>query len=325
MRSLRIALITVTAVLAVAATVSVLRHELGGGEPSAEMSEAMAVPAVPTVIDRLKAGERGLDLAVHSPALGRTASVRVLLPAGWRPGSGPWPVLYLLHGCCRSDHASWAEEGGAERLTAGAPMIVVMPEGGRVGFYSDWLDGPAWETFHVRELIPLIEREFGAGPRRAVAGFSMGGLGAIGYAARHPGLFQAAAAYSGVLDTTGDRAAVRSLISENGEDPAGLWGGLSSHPRIWQEHNPAELAVRLRGVTVYVSCGDGEPGPLDPPGAAADYEGAMLAQARTFARRARAGGARLTTDFYGPGTHTWPYWERALGRSLPLLRAAVGA
>ena len=32
----------------------------------------------------------------------------------------------------------------------------------------------------------------------------------------------------------------------------------------------------------------------------------------------------VTTDFYGPGTHTWPYWERELHRSLPLLLGALG-
>jgi diacylglycerol O-acyltransferase / trehalose O-mycolyltransferase len=27
--------------------------------------------------------------------------------------------------------------------------------------------------------------------------------------------------------------------------------------------------------------------------------------------------------YYGPGTHTWPYWERELHRSLPLLLGAL--
>jgi len=32
---------------------------------------------------------------------------------------------------------------------------------------------------------------------------------------------------------------------------------------------------------------------------------------------------RLTTDFYGPATHDWPYWERELHRALPLLLDAL--
>jgi S-formylglutathione hydrolase FrmB len=27
----------------------------------------------------------------------------------------------------------------------------------------------------------------------------------------------------------------------------------------------------------------------------------------------------VRTDFYGPGTHNWPYWQRELRRALPLL------
>lgn len=275
------------------------------------------------IVEREQVGERGQALTVASRALGRETPVRVLLPRGWTRGSGPWPVLYLLHGCCGAGHLGWVDEGGAERLTGELPAIVVVPEGGRVGFYSDWVRGPKWETFHIEELIPLIEAEFGAGPDRAVAGLSMGGLGAMVYAARHPGLFRAAASFSGVLDTTGDRSGVRRLLRENGEDPAALWG--EPDGQAWDEHNPARLAERLGGVPLYVSCGDGEPGLLDPPGATGDFEGALLSQAKVFAERARAAGAEITTDFYGAGTHTWPYWERALERALPMLRAAIGA
>ena len=31
-----------------------------------------------------------------------------------------------------------------------------------------------------------------------------------------------------------------------------------------------------------------------------------------------------TIDFYGPGTHSWPYWQRELHRALPLLLRALG-
>ncbi|NJP88244.1 esterase family protein [Nonomuraea sp. FMUSA5-5] len=275
------------------------------------------------IVERKPVGARGQALSVHSRALGRRTPVRVLLPPGWTRGSGPWPVLYLLHGCCGAGHLGWIDEGGAERLTDRLPAVVVVPEGGRVGFYSDWVRGPKWETFHIEELIPLIEAEFGAGPDRAIAGLSMGGLGAMVYAARHPGLFRAAASFSGVLDTTGDRSGVRRLVGENGEDPDALWGEPDGPE--WNAHNPARLAARLGGMPLYVSCGDGRPGPLDPPGATGDYEGALLRQAKVFAGRARAAGAELTTDFYGAGTHTWPYWERALERALPMLRAAIGA
>jgi diacylglycerol O-acyltransferase/trehalose O-mycolyltransferase len=31
-----------------------------------------------------------------------------------------------------------------------------------------------------------------------------------------------------------------------------------------------------------------------------------------------------TLDMYGPGTHTWPYWQRELHTSFPMLMSAIG-
>ena len=59
-------------------------------------------------------------------------------------------------------------------------MIIAMPEAGAVGFYSDWVTGPKWETFHTVELPGLLAAEYRASDRAAIAGLSMGGLGALG-------------------------------------------------------------------------------------------------------------------------------------------------
>src|SRR6185369_12017855 len=53
-----------------------------------------------------------------------------------------------------ADWRSWTDAGDAERITAGLNAIVVMPEGGNGGWYTDWLNGgaggpPEWETFHI--------------------------------------------------------------------------------------------------------------------------------------------------------------------------------
>ncbi|MEV8638584.1 alpha/beta hydrolase family protein [Streptosporangium sp. NPDC051023] len=268
--------------------------------------------------------ERDHVLTITSSALGRTGTVRVLLPSGWRPGSGPWPVLYLLNGCCQSEYDAWATQGEAARLTAPYPAIVVIPEVGAVGFYSDWQDGPGWETFHLVEVRRVLERDYGAGNRRAVAGLSMGGLGAMSYAARHPGMFQAAASFSGVLNTLDGNGGVDWLLGQYNEDSADLWGDPGDPD--WSAHNPADLTDRLRGLRLFVSCGDGTPGLLDPPGTAQDRgETSLLRQAETFAERARANGDQITIDFYGPGTHSWPYWRRGLERALPMLMESIGA
>ncbi|GGL24669.1 alpha/beta hydrolase [Planomonospora parontospora] len=318
-KAVRLGVILLAALAVAAVSLTLLTPFSPGSSHSASPGGERGRAPSGVRVERL--GERDHVLTFASAALGREGRVRVLLPAGWKPGSGPWPVLYLLNGCCQPAPDSWVTEGDAARLTSPYPVITVMPEGGAVGFYSDWRRGPKWETFHLTEVRAILERDYGAGDRRAVAGLSMGGFGAVSYAARHPGMFRAAASFSGVLDTT---ESAPWLLERHGEDPRDLWGPPGGSEQA--AHNPVALTSKLAGVRLYVSCGDGTPGPLDDPSAARDDgEATLLAQSQEFARRAGKAGLEVTTDFYGPGTHSWPYWRRALERSLPLLMDAVGA
>lgn len=266
------------------------------------------------------AGSRVRDVLVDSAAVGAEVPVRVLVPAGFdAEPDRRWPVLLLLHGCCDS-HESWTRSTDLAALSADLPALVVMPSGGEVGFYSDWRSGPGWETFHLRELMAYLAREFRAGDVRTVAGLSMGGLGALGYAARHPGMFRAVASFSGITHTRLRAEDYLSLAGEYGADGRDLWGDPTADAASWAAHNPWDLAPRLAGTPVYVSCGTGAPGPLDAPTAAPDrIEEALHPQNVAFAARARAAGVELTTAFYGAGTHTWPYWQRALHEAWPML------
>ncbi|MEV1173380.1 hypothetical protein [Nonomuraea sp. NPDC049784] len=46
--------------------------------------------------------------------------------------------------------------------------------------------------------------------------------------------------------------------------------------------------------------------------------------AGAFVSSLRALGANVTANLYGPGQHNWPYWERELHRSFPLLMQSLG-
>src|SRR5204863_7735029 len=80
------------------------------------------------------------QLSVYSPALAHDANVRVLTPDGFDPGRDHLPVLWLLHGGFGSS-ADWTTVGDAEALTADLPVIVVMPDAGTGGWYTDWWRG----------------------------------------------------------------------------------------------------------------------------------------------------------------------------------------
>jgi S-formylglutathione hydrolase FrmB len=273
---------------------------------------------------------READLSISSPALGRAGRVRLLFPSGWsRSARRTWPVLWLLHGGF-GDYTSWTVRGDAVRLTAASGAIVVMPDAGRCGWYSNWWNHgrggpPRWETFHLSEVRQLLERGYHAGTRRAIAGQSMGGFGALAYAARHPGMFHAVASFSGADDIRyGPIPPVVvgiNVVAGCGElDWGRIWGSPDTQRKIWRAHNPTDLAGRLRGVNLYVSSGSGLRGPYDTTYLPDPLESVTYLLTKSFVGRLADRGIPATVHFYR-GTHRWPYWQRELRAALPLLLA----
>ena len=288
------------------------------GWPQASMREGVRVVSVETIDERVR------DLTIETSALDTLVGVRLILPAGF--DSEPdrrWPVLYLLHGAGIDQFAyrSWTENTDVVALFAPADVLVVMPEAAGYGWYTDWWNGgsggaPMWETFHLTELRAILERDWRAGDQRAVAGLSMGGYGAMAYAARNPGLFKAAASFSGPLDILAEKDFI-------GPDVA-VWGDPDAQRDVWQAHNPIDLAESLRGTTLFISWGEGGQGPLDPEPFVDETEAFRALSNEAFVQRLQELGIPATVDDYGAGTHTWPYFERALHRALPLLLQVLG-
>lgn len=299
---------------------------------------ASAAPADATIVSEQRIDARLRELTIAAPALAAETKVRVLLPDGYRADDGRrYPVLYLLHGA-GGNETDWTDDGAAARATAGRPVIVVMPDGGRAGWYTDWSnDGaggpPAWERYHVRELIPLIDQRFrtvAARRGRAIAGLSMGGFGAFSYAARHPDLFTAAASYSGGVDLNAELFGAPigliavdgslSLAGFDGVTGATLFGDFVDENILWRAHNPVDLAANLGGLKLALYTGNGLPGgPFGPADGQDIIEvGAHQMNVNLDHRLNRLGLPHRWVD-YGPGGHTWPYWRRDLRRTVPWL------
>jgi S-formylglutathione hydrolase FrmB len=248
-----------------------------------------------------------------------------------------YPVLYLLHGSFATS-ASWTDTGDAERITSGQPLIVVMPpttgKGSAGGWASDWRNEgrggpPKWETFLIDELVPWADANLRTLPergKRAIAGLSMGGFSAVSLAARHPDLFVAAGSFSGAVDTNYSpaQAVVQGeAFADGGTTPDAIWGPRAVDEIYWRAHNPWDLAGNLRGMALSIRTGNGEPGPYDTPGRPTDpIEVGVHEMSVSFHDRLAALAIPHVWDDYGPGTHTWPYWQRDLRADLPRFMAA---
>ena len=321
-------------------------------EAAAPLPAAAAEPP-PELLSRERLGPRLLqlrfateamrDIRPGNPYADGTTGVRVLLPPGYdrQPGRR-WPVLYLLHGCCDSafsgrpeslGYRSWTERGQAEQLTEDAPFIVVMPDGLNAGWYADQYGaagegGPRVETYQLRQLVPWVDAHLRTDARRAaraVAGLSMGGYGAMSYAARHPDLFSFAASWSGAVDnghdsyvypvpspTTSDGVTVLDLRA-----PSGTWGVRALHEVRARMHNPVDLAENLRGLALVLRTGDGR----KPDGSTDSVEAGVHDESATLHRRLLEMQIPHEWDDYGAGEHTWPHFSRGLAQLVgPLTR-----
>ncbi|MEV0697921.1 alpha/beta hydrolase family protein [Saccharopolyspora sp. NPDC050389] len=287
------------------------------------------------VISETQVDDRTIDLVIDSPALGTTASVRLLLPANYT--SQPtrlFPQLWLLHGCCSDqdnppspDYLGWAANTDVAQFTADKDVMVIMPSGGQAGFYSAWQAGkPDWDTFHTVEVRQIVERNYRAGQTRAVAGLSIGGYGAMAYAFRHEGMFRAAASYSGLPNTLAPGVAqwIQGILVREGFGPFDLWGSDRWNHDVWSASNPFDHLEDLRGTALYVSAGNGRQGPLDPLTSGDPIEMTALVSSRTFTDMLWLHGIPVTVNYYGNETHGWQYWERELHTSWPFLATGLG-
>jgi len=199
-------------------------------------------------------------------AIGWNPGVNVLLPDDY--DSAPtrrYPVLYLLHGGAQ-DFRKFDMEDDIRGLTAGRRLIVVMPDGGGAGWYSNPVRSFAgarnWETFHMSQLIPWIDanfRTYAEYDGRAVSGFSMGGFGALKYTAKYYGHFASVSAHSGPASLRRDAGLVVHWANTSSA-AIELNGGSVYGVPFWDQgrvsaDNPVERLDSYRNKRIFLVCG----------------------------------------------------------------------
>lgn len=144
-----------------------------------------------------------VHLTITSSAQSKPVEVRILAPRAL-PDGGNRRFLYILP--VEKEGDSRYGDGLAEARRLGLHekhgMILVAPGFAELPWYADHpTNAKRRDESHLLEaVLPLVEKRFPSGkPRRLLLGFSKSGWGAWSLLLRHPGVFDAAAAWDAPL------------------------------------------------------------------------------------------------------------------------------
>jgi diacylglycerol O-acyltransferase / trehalose O-mycolyltransferase / mycolyltransferase Ag85 len=262
---------------------------------------------------------RCFDVAIPLPAGVNVTSnvVRILLPTGYSSTSTRYPVIYLLCGA-GGNQTEWTTSSDLINFTSAMQAIFVMPDcggaAGHPGWDSDWANGQyQWETFYISVLMPWIDASYRTiKGDNGIAGLSMGGYGALALAARHPALFRAVGDFSGLPDIQYPGVSLVNL----GVVPQTIWGSETTNAANWTAHNPTALVTNLKGISLYLSCGTGDPTLYNGP------EETLSAEDHVpFVQALQSAGIPFHAGFFSGGAHTWPYFSLEAAWALPQMLA----
>ncbi|MBN2655519.1 MAG: hypothetical protein JXR86_00555 [Spirochaetales bacterium] len=131
-------------------------------------------------------------------------TVAIMLPPGYSRDR-QYPFVYFGHGYGGSFLGFINYQQQIYQAMASGDIrpfiIITLNSHGKYGgtFYADSPVLGNWETHIIGEVIPLVEKYFGKKglePQRGIAGFSMGGTGALNLALGNPGMFKAVWAFA---------------------------------------------------------------------------------------------------------------------------------
>jgi S-formylglutathione hydrolase FrmB len=245
-------------------------------------------------------------LRVRGPSDIRPFPVWVWRPPG--PDSAAIPVIYLLHGYPGGARDAFIDGLGAvldQRLAEGYPPVVVACPDGNGERHSDTEWANAWNgTDRVMSRVVSADVAAVEGTHRrssslrVIAGFSMGGYGAMNIAMQNPGVFGSVVTISGYFVVN---------------DLSDMFGDL---PGVMTRNDPSAHPGWARGMTVILEEDARDPLPL------------VRGQAAWMAGLLRRAGAPATLRIL-PGAHSWSYALRAFQDALTDLdedwqRAAAG-
>ncbi|WP_428033251.1 S-formylglutathione hydrolase [Amphritea sp.] len=197
----------------------------------------------------------------HSSALGVSMRFAIYLPPQAQSGEKV-PVLYWLSGLTCSDE-NFMQKAGAHRIAAELGIAIVAPDtsprgdgvandegydlGQGAGFYVNATEAPWSEHYRmydyvVEELPTLIETTFPVSQKRAIAGHSMGGHGALMISLRNPGRYTSVSAFSPISNPVNCPWGRKAFTAYLGTDES-CWQQYDT--TVLLRNNPVALPTRV--------------------------------------------------------------------------------
>jgi S-formylglutathione hydrolase FrmB len=298
-----------------------------------------------------------LVASFFSPSLGVRKHFEIYLPPSYeRDATRRYPVAYYLHGA-DGNESDWVSRAAIDWVMdslemRGVPeMILVMPDGDESWYATS--STPAniseclqqnfnevaslhcavharYDDYIARDLVQHIDssyRTLADRRHRAIAGLSMGGLGALDIALGAPDVFSAVVSHSGVVSLLYDgphpyappahyAPSLDSLRTEIGDR---LWkemvAAFGDDVAAWRAHDPTERARQLSDThrplpAIYFDAGREDQLTID--------------RNRAFDAELTALGVPHTFRVW-PGQHNWRFWHEHVGEGLTWLGAHIGS
>ncbi len=259
----------------------------------------------PAAKPTLPANARNEEL--DSKLMGRKMPYRVVLPVMYSTQpEEKFPVIYLLHGLT-GHYNNWTDLTKLYTYAQAYKAIIVTPEGDN-GWYSDSVSNPndKYESYIVQELIPEVDKKYrtlSTRDKRAIAGLSMGGYGALKFGLKYPEKFVLAGSFSGALGA--------ASFSEKTSGAIGKSIDLIYGPLEGETRKANDIFGIVKGLTpekikalpfLYVDCGT---------------EDFLFQNNRDFI--ALLVDKKIPHEFRQlPGAHNWPYWDKQVQEILLL-------
>jgi enterochelin esterase-like enzyme len=238
--------------------------ELALARSIADASPPQPLPSL-VLVSRDAAGSSIDSSSYASTALHGEGSFLTYLPPGYASTTTRYPVIYLLHGDDQTDTSflTIGVQTTLDRLIAAhtiPPVIAVMIQGGPGT--NNWLNAGAtnYESYvlEVRRLVDRMLPTIPARDARAIAGYSMGGFGAVHIALTHPTTFAVAESWLGFFNGLEPQLrADRSVISRLGLR-AYVYGGANDVIADPSENAPFAAALRADGADAHSAVYPGE-------------------------------------------------------------------